>query len=154
MPVNAVVLVPMEEGLFLEGAGLVLMDGQDTGMGPAVSYAAGPLAPGDPLVFTLSTQARTTAAPSVPTGTTPARDTTWEISIGLVVLAAAVVGSYLLLQSAAPGPPPMQARPLVEAIAALDADFEAGQVTEKPYRRKRRALKRQLRALLRDDRGS
>jgi hypothetical protein len=154
MPVNSVVLVPMEEGLVLRGEGLTLMDGQETGMGPAVSYAAGPLAAGEPLVFTLSTHPQTAADSSVPVGTTPGRDTAREVSIGLVALAAAVVVGYLLLRSPAFGPLPAQARPLVENIAALDANFEAGQVSEKSYNRKRRTLKRQLRALFRDDRDT
>jgi hypothetical protein len=71
-----------------------------------------------------------------------------------VVLAAAVVGGYLMLRSPAPGSLPVRARPLVENIAALDADFEVGQVSENSYSQRRSALKRQLRALLEDDRGT
>jgi hypothetical protein len=42
-------------------------------------------------------------------------------------------------------------RPLVEAIAALDAEYEAGQVGEEEYRRRREALKRQARDGIRNE---
>jgi flagellar biosynthesis component FlhA len=42
----------------------------------------------------------------------------------------------------------VEARPVVEEIAALDADFKAGRVEEEPYRQKRDALKRCVREVL------
>ena len=121
----------------------------DTQMGPALSYTAGPLAAGEPLAFTLVARPQV-AAPSVPAGPSPARDTAREISVGLVALAAAIMTVYLLWRSPASGPIPAQARPLVESIAALDANFEAGQVEEKAYHQKRKLLKQKLRALLQE----
>jgi hypothetical protein len=46
------------------------------------------------------------------------------------------------------GPVPAHVRSQVKAIAALDADFEAGRVSEKDYGRKRRSLKREVREQL------
>ncbi|MEE8389170.1 MAG: hypothetical protein V3S14_00015 [Anaerolineae bacterium] len=71
-----------------------------------------------------------------------------------MALATAVAVVYLLWQSPAHELPPPRARPLVEAIAALDASFETGQVQEGAYRKKRRSLKRQLRALLEGGQGT
>jgi len=48
------------------------------------------------------------------------------------------------------GPIPAPARPLVESIAVLDEDVDAGQITEEVYRRERAILKDRLRALLKE----
>lgn len=148
VPVASVVLVLPDQGMALEGAGLTPEGTVDTQMGPALSYTAGPLAVGEPLAFTLVTRPQA-AAPSAPAGSSPARNTAREISVGLVTLAAAMVAVYYLLwRSPAPGPLPARARPLVEAIAALDTDFEAGRVGKRKYRKERGMLKRQLRVFL------
>ena len=145
-PIASVVLM-LEEGMSLRGEGLESAGIVDTQMGPAPSYTAGPLAAGEPLAFTLDIQSGT-AAPSEPVNPAPGRGTTREISGGLVALAAAVVVTYLLWRPPVLGALPAGARSLVAAIAALDSDFEMGRVARKVYRRKRRGLKRQLRALL------
>lgn len=147
VPVASVVLVLPGEEMALEGERIVPGGTMDTQMGPALSYTAGPLAAGEPLAFTLVARPHPVAS-SASAGPPPARSTAREISIGLLVLAGAVVAIYLLWRSPAPGPLPVRARPLVEAIAALDADFEGGRVREKTYRQKRQALKGQLRMLL------
>jgi hypothetical protein len=51
---------------------------------------------------------------------------------------------YWMWRSPTPPPMPRQARSQVEAIAALDRDYEAGLVPEKQYRRQRASLKRRL----------
>ena len=43
-------------------------------------------------------------------------------------------------------------KPAAGAIARLDSDFDAGQVAEKTYRRKRRSLVRRIRAVVRNRR--
>jgi hypothetical protein len=153
LPVVSVVLVLPDEGMALEGAGLTSEGAMDTQMGPALSYVAGPLAAGESLAFTL------VAGPppaSLASGAVSSsiRNPALETAVGLVALAAAVVSIYLLWRPSSPGPLPARARPLVEAIAALDAGFEAGQVGERTYRRKRKALKQQLRGLLGEDAGT
>jgi hypothetical protein len=152
VPVSSVVLLLSEQDISLEGAGIASAGALDTQMGPAFSYTAGPIMAGESLVFTLLDRPQA-AMPSAPfssstTGSPLVRNAAREISVGLVVLAAAVVVAYFLWQPSAEGSPPRAARPLVEAIAALDADFQAGEVAEKSYQRKRRALKRQLRTLI------
>ena len=149
----SVVLVLPGEGMVLEGAGLTAEGAMDTQMGPALSYTAGPLAAGEPLAFTLV--AGPPPVPFAPAGEgSSTRNSALETAVGLVGLAAAVVAIYLLWRPSSPGPLPARARPLVEAIAALDAGFEAGQVVERTYRRKRKTLNQQLRALLGEDAGT
>jgi hypothetical protein len=153
VPVASVVLVLPDEGMVLEGTGLTAEGTMDTQMGPALSYTAGPLAAGEPLAFTLV--AGPPPVPFAPAGEgSSTRNTALETAVGLVGLAVAVVAIYLLWRPSSPGPLPARARPLVEAIAALDAGFEAGQVVEGAYRRKRKALQRQLRGLLSEDAGA
>jgi hypothetical protein len=152
VPVASVVLLLSEGDMSLEGTGITSAGAIDTQMGPAFSYTAGPIVAGESLIFTLLDRPQA-AMPSAPLSSSAAgsplvRNAAREISVGLVVLAAAVVVAYFLWQPSAGGAPPRAARPLVEAIAALDADFQAGEVAEKSYQRKRRALKRQLRTLI------
>jgi hypothetical protein len=64
--------------------------------------------------------------------------------VGIAALAAAGVATYWMWRPPAPGPAPAQLRSQLQAIAALDRDYEAGLVAENQYRKKRRSLKRQL----------
>jgi hypothetical protein len=153
VPVTSVVILLFADGLAVEGEGIFPGGTMDTQMGPALSYTAGPLAAGEALAFALVARPQA-VVPSAPSGSPPPRNPAREISVGLVALAVAVAVVYWMWQSPAPGPLPVQARSLIQTIAALDADFEAGQVKEGTYRKKRRSLKRQLRALLGDDRGA
>jgi hypothetical protein len=146
-PVSSVVILLSAEGLALKGVEIVPGERMNTQMGTALSYTAGPLATGEALSFTLFAQPEATM-PSTLTGSPSNRNTAWESSIGLVALAVAVAVVYWLWRSPAPGTLPSQARPLVEAIAVLDEDFEAGRLNEGEYRKKRKSLKQQLRALL------
>lgn len=148
VPVASVVILLTGEGLALEGEGVVLGDTMDTQMGLALSYTAGPLAAGETLVFAIVGRQQAAAVPVAPSGSSSVRNTTRETSVGLMALAVAVVVAYWLWQSSASGSLPPQARPLLEAIAALDADFEMGQMQEGAYRKKRSSLKRRLRTLL------
>ena len=146
-PVNSVVILLSAEGLALEGNGVIPGESLNTQMGASLSYTAGPLATRETLTFTLLARPETTMPPPL-TGSPSTRDTTRESSIGLVALAVAVAVVYWLWRSPAPGTLPSHARPLVEAIAVLDEDFEAGRLNEGEYRKKRKSLKQQLRALL------
>jgi hypothetical protein len=155
VPVASVVLLLSEGSISLEGMDITSAGTLDTQMGPASSYTAGPIPAGESLLFVLLDRPQA-AMPSAPfsspaAGSPPVRNASRETSVGLVVLAAAVVVAYFLLQPSAGGSPSVAARSLVEAIAALDADFKAGEVAEKSYQRKRRALKRQLRILIGGD---
>jgi hypothetical protein len=140
--VGSVVLVTPAEGIALEGSGLESAGVVDTQMGPALTYTAGPLAAEEPLIFAVVDTA------SAASGGAPARNTTGEVAIGILALGVVGVIAYLLWQSPATGEPPPETRPLVEKIAVLDADFEAGRVEDKLYRQSREALKQRLYAML------
>jgi len=148
VPVTSVVFVIPDEGIAMEGKGVIPGETLDTQMGPASSYIAGPLAAGESLVFTL------VAGPAGGQDGRVAEEQrsrrARETAIGLVTLAAAVVVAYLLWRLPVPGPLPAPARVLVESIAALDTDFEAGRVERETYHQELRALKRRLRVLLAD----
>ena len=149
VPVESLVLVVPEDGVSLDGEDIISAGTLDTGMGAALSYTAGPLAAGEPLIFTVVARPQPSAASK--TDGVPSRNARAETALGLLVLAVAVVATYLLLRSPVPGPPPPRARPLVAAIAALDARFAAGDVSEIAYRQRRGSLLARLRALLRAD---
>jgi hypothetical protein len=114
----------------------------DTTMGPIQVYTAGPLDAGHPIQFRVRTGSSPTAGA---TPSAPVRNPTTEIVVGLVALGVAVVAAWVLWRPPAPGPVPAAIRPQIEAIAALDADYQAGQVEEEEYRRRREALKREAR---------
>jgi hypothetical protein len=57
---------------------------------------------------------------------------------------------FWLWRSPLPQKMPLEARSRVEAIVALDRDFEEGRIRQDAYRKKRRALKRRLRESLSD----
>jgi len=150
-PVASIVILLSQEagdvGMGLEGEGIVPGDALDTQMGLALSYTAGPLAAGEVLAFRLVER----AAGEQTGGETGEQRSGWasETAVGLAALAVAVAVVYWLLwRSPTPGPIPARVRPLVEKIAALDADFEAGRIAEKAYRQRRKALRRKVRVSL------
>jgi len=139
VPVDSVVLLISEAGgVTPEGAGISSAGTLETSMGVALSYTAGPLAAGQPLAFNL-----------VDDETAAWNGGGWkEIALGLCVLAAAAGGAFWMWRSPVVPALPAEADALVEAIAALDADLEAGQVEEDVHRRRRKALKRQIHGLV------
>ena len=147
VPVASVVILLSDEGMEVDGEGIISGDPMNTQMGQALSYTAGPLAAGEPLTFQLVERA---VVEQTGGGTREQRDGgTGGIAFGLVAMAAALVVVYWMWwRSPAPEPPPARARSLVKKIAALDDDFEAGQIAERAYRKKRKALRRDLRSLL------
>jgi hypothetical protein len=124
VPVNAAVLVLPGEDLALKGAQLSPEDLLDTQMGSALVFAVVPRAAGGSAVQPI--------------------ERSRELILGIAALAAAAVTVSWLWRSPAPPPMPPQVRPQVEAIAALDRDYEAGLIAEKQYRQKRTSLKRRL----------
>jgi hypothetical protein len=142
VPVRSIVLVLPGGDLGLEGAGLSSEGTLETQMGPAVSYTAGPLDAGDALSFTVVSR-ETTAS-----GTQRASSN--GLTVGIVALAMASGAVFWLWRSPLPQEMPLEARSRVEAIVALDRDFEEGRIRQDAYRKKRRALKRRLRESLSD----
>ncbi len=143
-PVQVASLAVMVTGGDLVAEGDMLTSGgvMDTTIGPIQVYTAGHLDAGRPIQF----RVRTGLSPTAGTApVAPARNPTTEIVAGLVALAVAVGAAWVLWRPPAPGPLPAAIRPQIEAIAALDADYQAGRVEEKEYRRRREALKREAR---------
>jgi hypothetical protein len=67
------------------------------------------------------------------------RAPTQELGIGMLALAASLALSYRLWQSR-PHAIPEAARPLVAALARLDAQHAAGEIPKAVYTRERAAL--------------
>jgi hypothetical protein len=146
-PVESVVMLSADPGVAIEGNGVRDTGTLETELGPAQSYAAGPLARSETLKLTLVAGA--VQSPAEPAAVPQVRNRSRETLIGLVTLAAALPIAFLLLRpGTAPGPPTARVRALVDKIAVLDAEFEAGRVSEKEYRRRRRDLKRETLRLL------
>lgn len=143
IPVDAVVLVVPGGTVHLEGPGLSPEGTLQTERGPAATYVGGPLDADEPLAFTI-----------VPVDATavPAAAQSGQVAAGLVVLGAAGAAAYWLWRPSSAGSVPAPARSRVEAIAALDREFERGEIDERRYRQKRVALKRELRAQLSEHR--
>jgi len=142
VPVRSVVLVLPGDDLRLEGAGLSSEGTLETQMGPAVSYTAGPLEAGDSLSFTVVSRGTVASVTR--------RASSNGLMVGIIALAVAGGAVFWLWRSPLQQEIPPQARSRVEAIAALDRDFEEGRIHQDAYRKKRRTLKRRLRDSLSD----
>lgn len=141
VPVRAAVLVLPEGDWALEGASISSQGALETQMGTALSYSAGPLSPDEALAFTLVP--RTSGASRSPDRS--AAHSTNGVMLGLGALVVAGVAITLMWRSPASGPMPAEVRSDIEAIAALDRDFENGELPEATYRRRRRRLKERVR---------
>ena len=149
VPISLVALIVSSQDIGLAGSGLTPQGMMNTQMGPAASYSAGPLAAGEMLAFTFVPQ--TMAVTTTGSGTTTSSRTAnpmRDALLGVAALALAAFGGYQLLKPASVPPPPEAARPLLEAIAALDARYAAGDLPEEAYHQERETLKQQLLSLL------
>jgi len=143
VPLVSATLIVSGESVGLTGPGLIPQGTMDTQMGPATAYSAGPFAADEALAFTVVSQAAVSSR---------AR----EVGLGVAALLVAGVVSYRLWRSTSGqtpeiADPPQAARPLLEAIAALDARFAEGDFPEVAYRQEREALKQQLCETLREN---
>jgi hypothetical protein len=150
LPVQSVVLLVPQGELSLQGVGLEPGGVIDTQTGPALSYTAGPLAAGEPLVFEIVAGSEP-GAPAPVIGAPVNRRPQQETALGLLALALAVVSVYVIWRRPSTPRPPVAARPLLARAAALDEQYEIGGVSEREYRRERKALIRRIRALVTDD---
>lgn len=140
VPVVSAAFIVSGEELDLTGPGLTPEGTMDTLMGQATTYSAGPFADGETLTFTLVSQSVTGSH---------IRD----IGLGIGALLVAGVVSYRLWRPVSVSPPPETALPFLEAIAALDARYVAGDLPEEAYHRERETLKQQLLAQFEEDYG-
>jgi pentose-5-phosphate-3-epimerase len=135
VPVASAALVVTDEGISLEGAALTPEGSIDTDMGPARVYTTGPLVAGEPLAFSLGETVQEQGK---------GKGRAVEITAGVAALVVAAGLVYLLWRSPVPGPLPVRVRPLVQAIAALDARA----LSEQAYHQERERLVHQIQAVL------
>lgn len=140
VPVRSAVLVLPEGDWALEGPDISSQGTLDTQMGAAQSYTAGPLSRGQPLAFAIvpRTGRTTTRSGGSSAGSLD------NVVLGVAALVAAGVAAAAMWRSPSPGPVPVQVQAEIEAIAALDRDFEKGRLPEQAYREQRRSLKQQV----------
>jgi hypothetical protein len=152
-PIALAALIISSENVGIEGPGIEPQGMINTQMGVAASYSAGPLAAGEPLAFTFVPQTMTIATVETTPRAKPL-SAAQQVGIGVVALALAGGVGYWLLRPSSVPPPPEAARPLLVAIATLDARFAGGDISEETYHRERDALKQQLYETLRENAGS
>lgn len=149
--VTSVVLLVIGGDLTLDGLALTPQGIMQTSQGTVLAYTAEPIPAGQTLSFQVreAPASLEVSAPATLASPAGSRNPAAEVTAGVIALVVAAVTAYVLWRPGSPGPIPPPVRPLIEAIAALDADYEAGRVSEKEYRRQREALKRQVREKMR-----
>ncbi len=148
MPVEAIVVMVMGEGMAAESQQLTSMGPLSTEQATANAYAARrPLEAGETLTFAVAQVASPGAATAK-----PGLSSSWEIGLGALALAVAVALSYRRLsrQPSSPPPLPNESRPLVEALAELEDAFATGNLADAEYQRERAKLRSALRQSLRE----
>ena len=143
LPVDAAVVMVMAEGVAMDSPQLSSMGPLSAEQATANAYAARrPLAAGESLTFTL--------VPSTSGGAdgTDAQRIGWELGLGALALAIAIVLSVRRLGRVRVPPMPQESRPLVEALARLDEAHNAGDLPDETYQRQRVALRAELRESL------
>jgi len=103
VPVESLVLVVPEDSVSLTGEDITSAGTLDMEMGTALSYTAGPLAAGEPLLFTVVARPQPSAVSK--TDSVLSRNARAEIALGLIALAVAIVATYLLLRPPTSGGP-------------------------------------------------
>lgn len=141
VPVRSAVLVLPEGDWALEGASISSQGTLETQMGTALSYSAGPLEADEPLAFTLVPRTLETSRP--PDGSGGASENGLVVGLGALVIAGVAI--TWMWRSPSTSPMPVEVQSEIEAIAALDRDFENGKLPEASYRKKRRRLRDQVR---------
>jgi mono/diheme cytochrome c family protein len=122
------------------------------------TYLANDLPAGERLTLRVSGEAETNGASASPSPHRPAGpNETQSIALGSTALIGALALAFLYWQGRLKGLRPRASASdrqsvLLQAIADLDDDFEAGQVERKPYHTWRTKLKEELIALMEQDR--
>jgi uncharacterized protein HemX len=143
------VLVP-EGGVKLASTQLAVAGSRDTQNGRMLNYVGGSIAAGQAFALQLSgapSQGAAGGAPAEAGGVSPLL----VASAILLLAAAGIVAFVWLRQQRTPAETEEEAvdvytrrEELLDAMAALDDDFEAGQIPEADYRRQRQELKAEL----------
>ena len=151
---NVNVLVP-DPGPKLTSSQLTSAGSRQTQGGNMMNYVGGSLAAGASLALQISGAANTATTGGIPSGST---SPPWVLiaSAALLLAAAGIVAFVWLRQQREASEeevqdPAAQREELLNAIAELDDDFEAGHVVEADYRRQRTELKAELVELIKED---
>lgn len=132
---NINVLIP-EGGLQLSSSQLTSAGSRQTQAGAYLNLVGGPLSPGESLSFHVSGAQVAQPAASL-----------WVRAGAGAAALAACIGAFVWLRSRTGEPvedSPADEEALLDALAALDDAYEAGQVDENEYRRERSELKAAL----------
>jgi len=144
-PIKSVTALAPEGGVNLSSAQLSAAGVRATQSGNMLNFTGGNLAAGQPLAVQLA------GAPTLaPAETAPGTSPLLIASAVLLLVAAGIVAFVWLRQQRAASKTvkvdDVEARrdELLDALAALDDDWEAGRVRESDYRRERAELKAEL----------
>jgi mono/diheme cytochrome c family protein len=145
LPVEAITILMPEDGPAVQGEGLSDEGVRDIGGVPVRNYSRSSLSSGDTLALNLSVSPLSVGSRSSLNGVLIGAGV-----LGLVVVAlglwwyrTASTESRTSEREGTPGEIVPDREALLRAIAALDDDFEAGEIPEKAYRQRREELKRQ-----------
>jgi hypothetical protein len=147
LPVQSTVLLIAGAPWALEGAQLAPFGSMEVGGQPAQAYTTvDPLAGGDGFTFAVTERdVEQAAGPGVdtspPDSATRQANPTRDLGLGLVALAAAAVAAFMLWRTPRLPEIPDALRDDIVAIAALDEQFAAGEISEESYREARDTLK-------------
>jgi hypothetical protein len=149
-PIRSInVLVP-EDGVKLASAQLAAAGSRDTQNGRMLNFVGGGMAAGQAFALQLSGAPSLGAAGGAPAGTSGVSPLL--VASAILLLAAAGIVAFVWLKQQRPAAEPEEEavdvyarrEELLDAMAALDDDFEAGQIPEADYRRQRQELKAEL----------
>ena len=127
---NLEYLVVQEDGIAITGEGIISGEVVETGTESAFSYSSPGFEAGKTLSFEIFDQSASSIGSSL----------SLEIGIGLAVLVLAGLGIFWVMRRGRKGALPASADPLLVEIAKLDESYEAGNLKEAQYQKKRNAL--------------
>lgn len=156
MPYNVsklTIFIPADAGVELSGDGIQRGEPFQAQGTALETYLADDLSAGDSLTLRLSGEPQVSSAAAVSSPhTRPGPSETQSIVIGVIAIVGAAALSYLYWQGhlTRSGPSALDSQSaLLQAIADLDDDFEAGRVRDKAYRTRRTQMKEELLQLIR-----
>jgi mono/diheme cytochrome c family protein len=151
LPVGAVVMLTAEGGPTLEADGLQDMGIVDMGSFRTHNYALDSIAAGDSLSLRLKSGQAASVGDLI-------SGPELAVGIGFLGVTLVVIGWWWFRRSADSGEGELDAEVtvkdhtiLLEMIAALDDDFEAGKITEEEYYPRRASLKHEALTMMRDE---
>ena len=140
-PVDAANLLVSDVDVKLSGDGLTYEGQQEFEGSPFQSFTRQNLAAGDVLAFEMSGRPGSAAAPA---GVVVGETTNLAVGIGAVALVLLGAGVWWYRRSQVDADVSMSKEELLQAVAELDDEFEAGNLDEREYEKERRRLKARL----------